>query len=160
MTQRRYILWTLLLVGLAVMVPLTNALAQSDEAYIENRQKVMQAQGANMGAISGIIKNKLPFQHHIATHAREIQRSSTLIADSFRKQITEGKTDAKSEIWKEWDKFTAAAKELEQESGKLAEVAQGNDMEAIEAQVKKLAGACGNCHKPYRKPKEESYKNK
>jgi cytochrome c556 len=160
MTQRRYILWTLLLVGLAVIVPLTNALAQNDEAYIENRQKVMQAQGANMGAISGIVKNKLPFQHHIATHAREIQWSSTLIADAFRKQITEGKTDAKPEIWKEWDKFLAAAKELEQESDKLAEVAQGNDMEAIEAQVKKLGGACGNCHKPYRKPKEESYKNK
>ena len=85
---------------------------------------------------------------------------TTLIASAFRKEITAGKTDAKPEIWQEWDKFQEAVKTLEQESGQLAEVAQGNDMEAIEAQVKKLAGACGNCHKPYRKPKEESYKNK
>jgi len=26
--------------------------------------------------------------------------------------------------------------------------------------VKKLSDSCGNCHKPYRKPKEESYKSK
>jgi cytochrome c556 len=26
--------------------------------------------------------------------------------------------------------------------------------------VKKLGESCGGCHKPYRKPREESYKNK
>jgi cytochrome c556 len=46
------------------------------------------------------------------------------------------------------------------EAAELATVAQGGNMEAISAQVKKLSDACGNCHKPYRKPKEESYKNK
>jgi cytochrome c556 len=60
----------------------------------------------------------------------------------------------------EWDKFTAAADAMGREAAELAKVAQNGNMEAISAQVKKLGEACSNCHKPYRKPKEESYKNK
>ena len=134
--------------------------AQEDEAFIQYRQKVMASNGANMGAIGDILKNKLPYQSHIAVHAEAIQRMSTLIPDAFKKNIATGKTDAKPEIWKEWDKFTEAANTMGLEAAELAKVAQSGSMEAISAQVKKLSDACGNCHKPYRKPKEESYKNK
>jgi cytochrome c556 len=33
-------------------------------------------------------------------------------------------------------------------------------MEAIDAQVKKLGETCSGCHKPYRKPQEESYRRR
>jgi cytochrome c556 len=131
---------------------------QDDEAFVQYRQKVMSANGASMGAINDILKNKLPYQGHIATHAQDIQRISTLIAEAFKKEVTAGKTDAKPEIWKDWEKFAAAAKAMGEESGKLAEVARAGNMEAIGAQVKKLGDACGDCHKPFRKPREESYK--
>jgi cytochrome c556 len=158
MRRWRHALWALLVVSLGVSLSVTTALAQDDEAYIGYRQRVMQSQGASMGAIGDILKHKLPYNSHIAAHARDIQAMSTLIADAFKKEITAGKTDVKPEIWQEWEKFVAAAKDLERESAALAEVAQGGDMEAMAAQVKKVGGACGNCHKPYRKPKEESYK--
>src|SRR5262245_35025879 len=134
--------------------------AQEEEAFIQYRQKVMASNGANMGAIGDILKNKLPYQNHIIVHAQEIQRMATLIPDAFKKDIATGKTDAKPEIWKEWDKFTADANAMEREAAELAKVAQSGNMEAISAKVKKLSDACGSCHKPYRKPKEESYKNK
>jgi len=134
--------------------------AQDDAAFIQYRQKVMTSNGANMGAIGDILKNKLPYQSNIQVHAQEIQRMSTLIPGAFKKDVAAGKTDAKPEIWKEWDKFAAAADALGREAAELATVAQGGNMEAIGAQVKKLSDTCGNCHKPYRKPKEESYKNK
>jgi cytochrome c556 len=139
---------------------LAGAQAQEDEAFIQYRQKVMQSQGASMGAIGDMMKHKLPYSGHIFTHAQDIQRVTKLIGEAFKKDLAAGKTDAKPEIWKEWEKFEAAAQALEQESGKLADVAQSGNMEAIGAQVKKVGDACGNCHKPYRKPKEESYKNK
>lgn len=149
---------------LAVLICLvfTSAIvqAQEDEAFIQYRQKVMTSNGANMGAIGDILKNKLPYQSHIAVHALEIQRMSTVVPDAFKKNIAAGKTDAKPEIWKEWDKFTDAANAMGVEAAELAKVAQNGNMEAIGAQVKKLGETCGNCHKPYRKPKEESYKNK
>ena len=151
-------LWTLVVLLVCLAVPLAGVQAQSDEAVIQYRQKVMQSNGANMGAIADILKNKLPYKDHIVTHAKEITLGSTLIAAAFKQKIAEGKTDAKPEIWQDWNKFVAAVDAMEQESTKLAEVAQAGDMDAIAAQVKKLGGACGDCHKPFRKPKEESYK--
>jgi cytochrome c556 len=134
--------------------------AQEDEAFVQYRQKVMTSIGANNGAIGDILKNKLAYQQHIQVHAQEIQRMSTLIPEAFKKQVTAGKTDAKPELWKEWEKFAAAADAMGREAAQLATVAQGGNMEAIGAQAKKLGESCGGCHKPYRKPREESYKTK
>lgn len=143
--------------GLSLAVFAGNVSAQSDEAFLAYRQKVMKSHGASMGAIGDIMKNNLPFVSHIAVHAKDIQAMSTIVPEAFKKEITEGKTDSKPEIWKEWDKFVEASKALERESAKLAEVAVTGDKEAIAAQVKKVGGACGDCHKPYRKPEGERF---
>jgi cytochrome c556 len=160
MTRVQRTLYGCLVVLICVVFASSVAQAQEDDAFVQYRQKVMSSNGANMGAISDILKNKLPYQNHILVHAQEIQRMSTLIADAFKKEVTAGKTDAKPEIWKEWDKFTAAADAMGREAAQLATVAQGGNIEAIGAQTKKLGETCGSCHKPYRKPKEESYKTK
>ena len=160
MTRVQRNLWRCLVVFVGLVCTSVTAQAQDNDAFIQYRQKIMTSNGANMGAIGDILKNKLPYQNHIAVHAQEIQRMSTVIPDAFKKEAAAGKTDAKPEIWKEWDKFAAAADDLGREAAHLATVAQGGNMEAIGAQVKKLSETCGNCHKPYRKPKEESYKNK
>lgn len=156
--QRNLCRGLVVLIGLVVAVVVVQA--QDNDAFIQYRQKVMQSNGANMGAIGDILKNKLPYQNHIMVHAQEIHRMSTIIPNAFKKEVAAGKTDAKPEIWKEWDKFTAAADAMGRAAAELATVAQGGNMEAIAAQVKKLGDSCGDCHKPYRKPKEESYKNK
>src|SRR5262249_28268925 len=96
-----------LVVFVCLVFTLAVAQAQDDDAYVQYRQKVMQSNGANLGAIGDILKNKLPYQSNIQVHAQEIQRMSTLIANVFKKEVTAGKTDAKPEIWKEWNKFTA-----------------------------------------------------
>ena len=145
-----------ILVGLAA--PLALVQAQDEEAVITYRQKIMASIGANMGATGDILKHKLPHQNNIVHHAYQIQSASQLIAGAFRKQMAAGKTDAKPEIWQEWDKFVAAAKQLEEQSGNLATVAQSGDLAAIAEQVKVMGKACGDCHKAFRKPKEESYK--
>jgi len=160
MTRVQHNLCGCLAILICLVVTTATVQAQDNEAFIQYRQKVMGSNGANMGAIGDILKNKLPYQSHITAHAEEIQRMSLLIPDSFKKDIADGKTDAKPEIWKEWDKFTAAANDMGREAAELAKVAQSGNMEAISAQVKKLGDACGACHKPFRKPKEESYKNK
>ena len=158
MIPMRQNLWRLLLLLVCLGVPMTGAQAQSDEAFLQYRQKLMQSNSANYGAIRRILKHKLPYQSHIVTHAQEIQLGSTLIAEGFKKEITAGKTDAKPDIWKDWDKFAAAAKALERESAKLAVVAQSGGMADIAAQVKAVGKSCGGCHKPFRKPKAERFK--
>ena len=148
-----------LLVGmLGLVLMLTGAQAQSDEHYLGYRHKVMKSMGASMGAIGDILKHKLPFASHIGVHASDISRMSSVISEAFEKEITEGRTDSKPEIWQDWEKFVAAAQGLEEESAKLADIASAGDMAAIGAQVKNVGKACGNCHKPFRKPKEERFK--
>ncbi len=50
-------------------------------------------------------------------------------------------------------KFEASAKDLQVQSAKLAEVAEGGDLAAIDAQLENLGRACGSCHKPFRAKK-------
>lgn len=158
MIRRRLHLWQVALVAIGLALVVTGTQAQDDEAYVQHRQKVMQSVGGHMGAIGAIMKSKLPYTSNIAVHAQALQMTSTVIEDAFKKEVTEGKTDAKPDIWQDWDKFVAAAKAMGDESDKLAEVARTGDMDALDAQVKALGKACGDCHKPFRKPKEESYK--
>src|SRR5688500_7795720 len=115
MTTRRAMWLGMLLLLACLALPLTGIQAQEDEAFVQYRQKIMASQGASMGAIGDIMKNKLPYPGHIYTHAQDIQRSSKLIGEAFKKEVTAGKTDAKPEIWKEWDKYMAAVEAVEQE---------------------------------------------
>lgn len=158
MTTLRPSLRYLVLAAICLPFLATGVSAQDDQAFLTYRQKVMQSIGGNMGAISAIMKNQLPYQNNIAAHARGIQIASMLIESAFKKQITEGRTDAKPDIWQDWNKFVAAAHKLRDESRQLAVVAQSGDMAAIGAQVKAVGKSCGGCHKPFRKPKEERFK--
>ncbi|HEX9844496.1 MAG TPA: cytochrome c [bacterium] len=155
----RRIATALLLLGAICLLPLA-ASAQSDEAYIKYRQKVMGSLGQNMGGIGDILKEKLPLQENIPAHAAAISESAKAIAAAFKHKVTEGKTDALPGIWSDLKDFAAKADDASKEAAKLAEVARGGNMEAIGAQVKKLGGTCGACHKEYRKKKEDSYKSK
>jgi cytochrome c556 len=146
--------------GAFLLLPLHSASAQSDEAYIKYRQKVMGSLGQNMGAIGDIMKEGLPYKENIAHHAAAINEAAKSIAAAFKKEVTAGPTDAKGDIWKEYKEFGEKAEKLQAESAKLMKVSMSGDMSALGAQVKELGGACGGCHKEYRKPKEESYKNK
>lgn len=142
----------------ALLLAVSAAPAAADEAVIAYRQKVMQANGANMGAIGDILKFKLPYQKDIAGHARAIGLNAKMIASAFEKPVSAGKTDAKPEIWKKWDDYKKAAAKLVEASDKLAKVAESGDTPTIVAQVKEVGNACQHCHEEFRKPKEESYK--
>lgn len=143
---------------LSILFGVPAAMAQSNEAYIEYRQKVMGGIGQSMGAVGDIMKNKLPVAGNIAQHAQVIHINATLIASAFKHEAAEGKTDAKAEVWKNWSKFEEAAKKLETASAKLAEVGGKGDMAAINDAIKGVGGACKGCHDDFRKPKEQSYK--
>jgi cytochrome c556 len=143
---------------LSILIGGPAAMAQSNENYIEYRQKVMGSIGQNSGAIGDIMKNKLPLTGNIADHARVISINAKLIASAFKQNASEGKTDAKAEVWKEWSKFEENAKKLETASAKLADVAGTGDMAAVGEAVKGVGGACKGCHDDFRKPKEQSYK--
>ncbi len=162
MAPENFRLWkTLLLVPILCLLALAGAYAQDDEMVIQYRQKVMAGQGNNISSIGDIMKNKLPHSAtQISLHAKILAEYSDLIEGAFEKNVSAGATDAKPEIWQNWDDFLAKAKALGDASSKLSEVAQGGDMRAIMTAVQAVGDSCRGCHNPYRKPEEESYKRK
>jgi cytochrome c556 len=134
--------------------------AGADEGAIKYRQKVMSAVGADMGAISDIMKYGLEFQTAVVAHAQSISKHADLAAAAFERKAIDGPTDAKPAIWEKPDEFLEKLRAMKGEADKLAEIAA--DGEATPAnigiRVKALGDACGDCHDSFRKPKEESYK--
>jgi cytochrome c556 len=149
-----------LVLTIALGAAAPSALAADDAAYVKYRQKVMQGIGADMGAISEIMKNDLPFKAAIALHADRMADSAKLIPTAFEKNISEGLTDAKPNIWQKPDEFKEKIRALEKAADGLAEAADDDDPDQLAAAFKKLGKACGGCHDTFRKPKEESYKRR
>ena len=123
------------------------------ENMIKYRQSVMKAIGGHTGAIAGVVKGEVSFVGHVAAHARGINEMSKLIPQLFPKgtdNATMKDTRALPAIWEDPSKFETAARNLETESAKLIEVAQGGDVATIGAQLENVGKACGACHKPFR----------
>ena len=154
------------LAGLVALLGLIPHAAQAagepgDKAVIEYRQLVMGAIGSNMGAIGAILKNQLVLAPGaVANHAQQMADSAKLIAPAFKRNVSLGKTDAKAKIWKEWAKFETAIADYEKAAVDLADAAKSSDPAAVGLAVKALGESCGGCHDSFRKPKEESFRNK
>lgn len=134
-----------------------SALAQDSAALIKYRQRVMRALSGHMGALGEYAKNNLPYDGHVAVHARGLAELSKLLPEIFPKGTENGKTDALPDIWAKPADFRKAAENMGDEAAKLAGM---SDAMGAKAQIKELGKSCGGCHKKFRQPKEKSYKNK
>jgi len=168
MTIRAFPLFSLAMtrVALVAILPLGFAsLAGADEhkadsPEVQYRQTLMDSIGSNMGAIGDIMKNRLDLPGHIEVHAGEMADSAGLIAAAFKKNVPSETTDAQPKIWTDWAEFESAIADFEKAARNLQTAASGKDAAAVGPAMKALGKSCGGCHKPFRKPKEESFKNK
>lgn len=130
------------------------ALAQADpDNAIKYRQQIFQTLGANLTAVVMNLKGEVSFPDAVAVHARTVADTAPLIVPAMA-QDTAGQgardTDALAKIWDNWDDFTAKADDLEAAAVRLAELAGGDDMAALGAQVQEVGAACKACHDDYR----------
>lgn len=133
----------------------------SDEGSLKYRQNLMSAIGAEMGAISDIVKYGLPFPDHVVRHAQTIAGHAELVPAAFERRVVDGPTDAKPAIWEKPDDFREKVQKMKDAASQLAAIASDSNDEApgeVARLAKALGDACGDCHKSFRKPKEQSYK--
>jgi len=135
--------------SLAASMAASQVFAQSD--VIEKRQQLMKGQSAAAKAIKGAVESK--DYATVETKAKDIMDSSAKIVEHFPKGSTKGKTKATAAIWDKSDEFGANAKSLNKAAGELAAAAKSGDAAAVDAKVKAVSGACGNCHKAFRADK-------
>lgn len=124
------------------------------EEAIDYRSGIMEVMGWNMKRMGAVIKGKARYdQATFARTARDLNATAHLdVLAGFPEDSDEGDdTDAKSEIWLDWENFTAKLDRLRKETDSLTRVSASGDLDAIKAQFGKVGKACKGCHKEYRK---------
>ena len=87
MTRGSRTLWGGLVVLVCLLFAVAAVQAQEDEALIQYRQKIMSSNGASMGAIGDIMKNKLPYQNHIMGQSCSLQNIQGEIGNGLFQRI-------------------------------------------------------------------------
>lgn len=124
---------------------------------IEVRQKALKEMGAAMKTISDQMKSGAPALDQIRPAVQTIKTHAAELPTWFPAGTgpeSEVKTEALSKIWEDQPGFHAAAERLVTEANKLSDVATGDDLAAIGAQVGAVGGSCKNCHDQFRLKKE------
>lgn len=125
---------------------------------IEARQKSLKEMGAAMKTISDQMKSGAPALDQIRPAVQTIKTHSTELPTWFPAGTgpeSGVKTEALAKIWEDQPTFQAAAQRLADEAAKLSDVATGEDIAAVGAQVGATGAACKNCHENFRMKKKE-----
>lgn len=147
--------WSLVAaMGVAIGMGAMSSMAQDKEAQIKMRRDTMKRQGDDFKAISDFVKGEGD-QATALAKAEDLVSIAPKIADLFPAGTSlaefPGKTGAKPDIWKEWDKFKAGIPTLQAEEQKLVDAIKTGDKAAIGAQLGATGkNGCGGCHTPYR----------
>lgn len=125
------------------------------DAIIKYRQGVMHAQGGHMTAMAQIVRGKVSYGDRLVVHAKALNSIIGNIPELFPEGSDFGETEAKEEIWSNWEKFKKSAETAEQKADAFMKTTQSGDKAAIGQSFKALGEACKACHKDFRKEEEE-----
>jgi cytochrome c556 len=108
-----------------------------------------------LSPMGAMVKGKVPFDAKAFTeYAKGLEAISKIdLLEGFPKDSGEDHiddSDAKEEIWANWDDFKHQYGTLQSEAKNLLTIAKAGDEKAIKAQFKKTAATCGSCHKKYK----------
>lgn len=121
------------------------------EDAIKLRQSAMKLIGYNFGSIGAMVNDKKPYNKEEAIrNAARVDLLADHPWEFFVAGSDKGETKAKPEVFKDTDKFKAAADKLQVETAKLAQVAKTGDQAALKTQFGATAQACKNCHDNFR----------
>jgi cytochrome c556 len=138
------------------------ALAADEPAnVVKYRQNFMKANGAHIGMIAAVVKGEVSLTDELAQNAAALAELGEMLSANLQQLFPEGtekmdglETAALPTIWEKWGEFEQVAMRFQEESAKLAEVAEGGDMAAIGQQLGVLGKqGCGACHETFREKK-------
>lgn len=123
------------------------AIGQDDP--IAARQALMKSNGAQAGALNGMVKGDTPFDAAAAKAAFEtIAQNMATFPTLFPAGSDTGNTKASPAIWTDMAGFQAAAAKLATDA--TAAAASVNTLEDLQASFATIGGDCGACHQKYR----------
>lgn len=137
--------------GLVIAAVMVGGVAIAKEGVkdpqVKARQELMATIGANTKTLGEMAGGKIPFDATAAAAAKAaLAAAAAEIPAKFEPQATDPVTEAKAEIWTNWDDFVAKSEALL----KAAEAADTSSPETIGAGMGAIGGACKDCHTTYR----------
>lgn len=139
-----------LLTAAAVLVGLSAAaLAHADveNQAVAARMESMKAIGGAMKTLGGMAKGAVDFDAVAAQAAvDEVAAQSGALPALFEAQETDPLSEAKPEIWTNWDDFVAKSNAL----NSAAEAITITDAASIGVAMQAIGGSCKDCHSDYR----------
>jgi len=116
---------------------------------VKERMMVMKAMADNTKIIGQMLKGKTSFDANEAKLALErLSYLSLKTPKVFEVNATDPKSEAKSDIWDEFDEFTKLSKDLAEATEVLAgSVGTINDLRPA---LKRVSSGCKACHSKYR----------
>lgn len=148
------------MIGAGLAVAATTAFAGGHagplDAAIGARQAQMQLYAFNLGILGGMAQGKADYDAAAATAAANNLAALTKLDQSV--MWPQGSDNAANEnsralpaMWENFPDVMAKGGALAAAADAMAAEA-GNGLEALQANMGALGGACGACHKPYRAP--------
>jgi cytochrome c556 len=106
----------------------------------------------NIKPMGDMMKGDIPYDGAaFARHAKDLAAAASVdLLSGFPEESEEGDTDAKPEVWMDWEDFQKKFKDLQEQSAKLAEVAAGGGRGVIAEQFNATAETCKACHKKFK----------
>jgi cytochrome c556 len=131
------------------------AAAQDAEGVAEARIAYYALMGADMGVLSGMARQEIPYDAASAqAHADNLVLLSRyarehLYAEGTSNADIPGKTRAQPAIWSDWEGYLAREGEFNTAAAAVAEVAD-DGLPALQEAMTQLGGTCRTCHQAFR----------
>jgi cytochrome c556 len=130
--------------------------AQAQFAKVEDavkyRKAALTVMGAHFGRIGAVVKGEKPYDKAAVEHdAAIVETMSKLPWHAFVPNSETADSKAKPEIWKEQDKFKAAAEKMQGEVAKLHAATRSGNLDQIKTAFGATGQSCKACHDDFRK---------
>lgn len=138
--------------AVALAAPLTLADSKGHSQAIEYRGSLMEIYKWNMGPMGAMVKGDKPYDQTVfKARATDLNSAAHLdLLAGFPPGSDQGDdTEAKPEIWKDWDGFAAKYQDFKKATAELA-AAAGGDLEAVKPKFAAVGKACKSCHESFR----------
>jgi cytochrome c556 len=146
----KYFLAGALLLGMGMTI---GADAQNKPGdVVHYRQDIMGVIGWNVAPLNAMVKKKIAWDSAaFAMRAERLQFLSTQVREGFQNSSNGGvETDAKSDIWDNFDDFKSKLDDLVVETKALSDAAKTGDETKMRDQFKKTTDTCKACHDKYK----------
>ena len=132
-----------------VTVTATAAFAKEEpkDPTVKARTELMETVGQNMKVLGDVAGEKAAFDAAAATAAKDaLAAAFAEVPAKFEPQATDPASEAKPEIWTNWDDFVSKATKAQEAAAAI----DTSSLATLQAGVGAVGGACKACHTDYR----------